>query len=59
MIRSLFIAGLAVIALLLSPLCRGALAAESQVVDGIAAVVNTDVITFSQVRAVSGPRERL
>ena len=59
MIRSLFIAALAVFALLLSPLCRGALAAESQVVDGIAAVVNTDVITYSQVRAVSGPRERL
>lgn len=32
---------------------------QSQVVDGIAAVVNTDVITYSQVRALSGPRERL
>ena len=59
MIRPLLIAALAVFALILSPLCRGALAAESQVVDGIAAVVNTDVITYSQVRAVSGPRERL
>jgi peptidyl-prolyl cis-trans isomerase SurA len=59
MIRPLFIAALAVFALLLSPLCQGALAAESQVVDGIAAVVNTDVITYSQVRALSGPRERL
>ena len=59
MIRPLLIAALAMFALMLSPLCRGALAAESQVVDGIAAVVNTDVITYSQVRAVSGPRERL
>jgi peptidyl-prolyl cis-trans isomerase SurA len=59
MIRPLFIAVLAVFALLLSPLCHGALAAESQVIDGIAAVVNTDVITYSQVRALAGPRERL
>ena len=59
MIRPLFIAGLAVFALLLSPLCHGALAAESQVIDGIAAVVNTDVITYSQVRGLVGPRERL
>src|SRR5438876_6319078 len=58
MTRPLSIA-LAVFAFLLSLLCRAALAAESQVVDGIAAVVNTDVITYSQVRAVSGPRERL
>ena len=58
MIRSLFVA-LAIFAAVLSPLGRGALAAESQVIDGIAAVVNTDVITFSQVRAVSGPRERM
>jgi peptidyl-prolyl cis-trans isomerase SurA len=56
MIRPLFIAA---IALLFSPLCRGALAAESQVVDGIAAVVNNDVITYSQVRGLVGPRERL
>jgi parvulin-like peptidyl-prolyl isomerase len=59
MIRPLFIAALAVIALLLQPLCRGALAAESQVIDGIAAVVNNDVITYSQVRGLVGPRERL
>lgn len=59
MIRPLFVAALAMFALLLSPLCQGALAAESQVVDGIAAVVNTDVITYSQVRSVSAPRERL
>ncbi len=59
MIRPLLIAALAVFTFMLSPLCRGALAAESQAVDGIAAVVNTDVITFSQVRTVSAPRERL
>lgn len=33
-------------------------AVEPQVIDGIAAVVNDDVITFSQVQEVSGPRER-
>ncbi len=59
MIRPLFTAALAAFALLLSPLCRGALAAESQVIDGIAAIVNGDVITYSQVRGLSGPRERL
>jgi parvulin-like peptidyl-prolyl isomerase len=59
MIRPLSIAALAMFALPLSPLCHGALAAESAVVDGIAAVVNTDVITYSQVRVVSGPHERL
>ena len=42
-----------------SPLCRAALAAEPDVIDGIAAVVNDDVITFSQVRILSAPREKL
>ncbi len=32
---------------------------EPEVIDGIAAVVNGEVITFSQVRQVVGPRERL
>ncbi len=59
MIRPLFIAALAVVALLPSSFCRGAYAAESQVIDGIAAVVNNEVITYSQVRGVVGPRERL
>ncbi len=59
MIRPLCIAALAVFTIVLSPLCRGALAAESAQVDGIAAIVNGDVITYSQVRGVSGPRERL
>jgi peptidyl-prolyl cis-trans isomerase SurA len=33
-------------------------AADAEVIDGVAAVVNADVITFSQVQEVSGPRER-
>src|ERR1700757_4260889 len=33
-------------------------AAEPEVIDGVAAVVNGDVITFSQGQEVSGPRER-
>jgi len=41
------------------PICRAAFAQEAQVVDGIAAVVNGDVITFSQVRQLSAPREKL
>jgi peptidyl-prolyl cis-trans isomerase SurA len=41
------------------PLCCAAFAAEPQVVDGIAAVVNGDVVTYSQVRSLSAPREKL
>jgi peptidyl-prolyl cis-trans isomerase SurA len=60
MIRPFCIAALAVFTIILSPLCHGALAAESgQQVDGIAAIVNGDVITYSQVRGLSAPRERL
>src|ERR1700736_2817186 len=33
-------------------------AADPEVIDGVAAVVNGDVITFSQVQDVSGPREK-
>src|SRR2546423_258502 len=33
--------------------------AEPEVVDGVAAVVNGDVITYSQVRGLVGPREKL
>jgi peptidyl-prolyl cis-trans isomerase SurA len=47
------------VALPLSSLCRGALAAEPEVIDGIAAVVNSDVITYSQMRALSAPKEKL
>src|SRR6266567_3919854 len=53
---------LAVSGLALLPLCCAGFAQEhqdAQVVDGIAAVVNGDVITFSQVRALSAPREKL
>jgi peptidyl-prolyl cis-trans isomerase SurA len=61
MIRPLFAAVLAGTTLLASPLCRGALAAEEEprIIDGIAAIVNGDIITYSQVRLVSAPRERL
>ena len=50
---------LAVCGLALLPICCAAFAQEPQVVDGIAAVVNGDVITFSQVRMLSAPREKL
>ena len=64
LLTSLFVLGLAV-----SGLSQAVAPAPSrntneaaggpQVVDGIAAVVNGDVITISQVRMVVGPRERL
>src|SRR6266487_3855470 len=42
------------------PFCGAGFAeGEPPVVDGIAAVVNGEVITFSQVRALSAPREKL
>src|SRR5258705_8162413 len=51
---------LAVGALAQGPICNVASAeGEPTVVDGIAAVVNGEVITYSQVRAVSSPQERL
>ena len=62
MIRPLFAAVLAGTTLLGSPLLRGALAAEDEqprIIDGIAAIVNGDIITYSQVRGLSQPRERL
>jgi len=61
MIRPFLTALLVTSSLLVSPLCRGALAAEEEarVIDGIAAIVNGEVITYSQVRGLSGPRERL
>jgi peptidyl-prolyl cis-trans isomerase SurA len=43
----------------LLPLCYAAFGAESEVINGIAAVVNGDVITYSQVRELSAPREKL
>jgi peptidyl-prolyl cis-trans isomerase SurA len=41
------------------PLCQTAYAADLEVVDGIAAVVNGDIITYSQVRGLVAPREKL
>jgi peptidyl-prolyl cis-trans isomerase SurA len=49
----------AICALALLPICCAAFAQEPQVVDGIAAIVNGDVITYSQVRQLSAPREKL
>lgn len=62
MIRPLFAALLATATLVVSPLSQGAFAQqdeEARVIDGIAAVVNGEVITYSQVRGLSAPRERL
>jgi len=61
MIRPLFAAVLAATTFLGSPLLRGALAAEEEprIIDGIAAIVNGDIITYSQVRGLAMPRERL
>src|SRR6266513_5039791 len=59
MMRQFAIALLAVFALTVLPICWAAFAQEPQVVDGIAAVVNGDVITYSQVRMLSAPREKL
>ena len=47
------------LAFALPPLLQAAYAAEPEVVDGIAAIVNGDVITYSQVRGLSAPREKL
>src|SRR5438128_12412434 len=48
----------AVCGLVLLPICCAAFAQEPQVVDGIAAIVNGDVVTYSQVRSLSMPREK-
>jgi len=59
MIRPFYVALFAAIALLNSPLCQAVIAADQQVIDGIAAIVNGEVITFSQVRLLIAPRERM
>ena len=59
LLRAFAAASLAICAHALLPICCAAYAQEPQVVDGIAAVVNGDVITFSQVRSLSAPREKL
>jgi peptidyl-prolyl cis-trans isomerase SurA len=43
----------------LSPLCFAAYGQNPEVIDGIAAVVNGDIITYSQVRSLVVPREKL
>jgi parvulin-like peptidyl-prolyl isomerase len=59
MVRSLLISLVA--AAVLSPvlLFGAGLAAEPEVINGIAAVVNKDVITYSEVRVLSAPKEKL
>jgi peptidyl-prolyl cis-trans isomerase SurA len=58
LVRSFTVVLLAVCGLVLLPICCAAFAQEPQVVDGIAAIVNSDVITYSQVRSLSAPREK-
>src|SRR6184192_4353770 len=58
-VRPFTAVSLAVCALVLSPIYCDAFAQEPQVVDGMAAIVNGDFITYSQVRALSAPREKL
>jgi len=57
--RPFVVLSLAVFGLAMLPICSAAFAQEAQQVDGIAAIVNGDVITYSQVRQLSAPRERL
>jgi len=61
MMRQFFIALTVACLANVSPICHAAYAAEPEpeVVDGVAAVVNGDVITYSQVRTVVMPREKL
>ena len=61
MLRPIFIATISACALNFSPICCAAYAAEpdAEVVDGVAAIVNGEVITYSQVRGLVGPREKL
>ncbi len=63
MVRPLLVVLFTAALLSLSSLCRGALAADPEVINGIAAVVKsndtTDVITYSEVRDLSAPKEKL
>ena len=56
--RPFAVALLTICGLVLLPICCAAFAQEPVEVNGIAAVVNGDVITISQVRALSAPREK-
>ncbi len=57
--RHFFIIFVSAVMLPLSPLCFAAYGQNAEVVDGIAAVVNGDIITYSQVRALVVPREKV
>jgi peptidyl-prolyl cis-trans isomerase SurA len=66
--RVLLILSLSVVALNVPPICRAAYSAEPEVVDGVAAIValgdnknpaKGEVITYSQVRELVGPREKV
>jgi peptidyl-prolyl cis-trans isomerase SurA len=59
MVRLSFITLVATCLIPLTPLCQAAFAADPEVIDGIAAVVNGEIITYSQVRALVAPREKL
>jgi len=63
MVRPLLVIVFTAVLLSLSSLCRGALAADPEVINGIAAVVKsndtTDVITYSEVRELAAPKEKL
>src|SRR5215470_7972110 len=56
--RPFAIALLAICGLVLLPICCDAFAQQAIEVDGMAAIVNGDVITISQVRSLSQPREK-
>jgi peptidyl-prolyl cis-trans isomerase SurA len=59
MIGRFILASLTVLALASSPFSHAAFSAEPEIVNGIAAIVNGEVVTYSQVRDLSGPREKL
>lgn len=59
MIRALIVGVIGALILPFTPLCHAAFSAEPEIVDGIAAVVNGDIITYSQVRVLVAPREKL
>ena len=56
--RLLFLIFVGAVILPLSPLCFAAYGQTPEVIDGIAAVVNGDIITYSQVRSLVIPREK-
>jgi len=60
MIRPLLIAVVSFCLINVWSICSAAYAAEQpEVVDGVAAIVNGEVITYSQVRDLVGPREKV